>query len=138
VDHQKIQEYFPLDVTTKGMFEIYEKILGLRYEKLTPTEEEIWHPDVELYAVYDRKSENLIGHFFLDLFPRDGKYGHAACFGLQPGCVDPNGERQVSLFFFFFFSLFLFFLNIPERTNRRLLQRWSLISRNPQKINLRS
>ena len=40
------------------------------------------------YDCVDVKSGDLMGYFFLDLHPRDGKYGHACVHGLQPGCIN--------------------------------------------------
>jgi Zn-dependent oligopeptidase len=34
LDEDKIKEYFPLDKVTDGMFEIYQQLLGLRFEKV--------------------------------------------------------------------------------------------------------
>jgi Zn-dependent oligopeptidase len=45
--------------------------------------------------VDDASSKETIGYFYLDLHPRDGKYGHACASPLQNGCVTPDGSRQV-------------------------------------------
>ena len=54
----------------------------------------MWHPDVELYAVHDAASGAVVGHFFLDLFPRDGKFGHQCVLPLRPAYVTADGTQQ--------------------------------------------
>jgi len=89
------------------MLQIFEELFGLVFVEITGKERDeiadtgkgsdiVWHEEVQVFSVWDDESEGsgFVGYLYLDLFPREGKYGHAANFNLQPGCIDENGNRR--------------------------------------------
>lgn len=90
LDAQKIAEYFPVTETIQGMMRIFETLFGLEFVEVTDDSKHVWHEDTKQFRVYNEKSEGseqtFVGWLYLDLHPREGKYGHAANFNLQPVC----------------------------------------------------
>lgn len=91
VDPNEVSQYFPLESVLEGLFSITGDVFGLDY---SPVDIETWHPDVRSYAVSDRRSGETIAHFHMDLFPREGKFSHAAAFPLIPGRRLADGSYQ--------------------------------------------
>ena len=87
VDSNKVREYFPFDKVRDGLFEITQHLYGIDYVQVeAPEEAPLWHEDVEYFKVVDRATGEMLGEFFMDMYPRpeDNKYGHAAQWGLVP------------------------------------------------------
>jgi thimet oligopeptidase len=75
VDQQALRAYFPTDAAVRYAIDLAETLYGIRFQaRAVP----LWHPDVRFYEVYDRASGARMAGIYLDLFPRDGKYNHAA------------------------------------------------------------
>ena len=98
VDDEVIKNYFPIELVTKNLLgtissitslrsligcrstppppnnekttEVYQLILGLHFEEVKDAK--VWHEDVRLFAVYNASDKELVGHFWLDLYPREG------------------------------------------------------------------
>jgi len=92
VDAEQLRVYFPYQRVLDGMFVIYQRIFGLKFERMEPPYK--WVGDLQLYAVSDAQTGEPLGLFYLDMFPREGKYHHFAQFGIVDGKLLSNGKYQ--------------------------------------------
>ncbi len=85
VDPFAVASYFPLETVLEGMFDIYQRLVGVRFEPRTEASTTAWHPDALPYDIVDAESGEALARFYMDLHPRPGKFGHAAAFTLRGG-----------------------------------------------------
>ncbi|QDU68695.1 M3 family metallopeptidase [Engelhardtia mirabilis] len=99
VDQREVQQYFPIEAVLGGIFDLTQEIFGLRFVEVTELAAErgrpLWHPDVRLFDVFDSASAEKLGEFYIDLYPRPGKYSHAAQFPLTLRKVHPDGTVEL-------------------------------------------
>lgn len=95
VDKEALRDFFPFQKVVDGMFNIYQSIFGLKFEKIEAPYK--WVDDLQLYMVTDAASGEPLGMFYLDMFPREGKFNHFAEFGIISGkqLVDGKYQRPV-------------------------------------------
>src|SRR5438067_4940750 len=92
VDKEALRAYFPFQRVLDGMFNIYQSIFGLKFEKIAAPYK--WIDDLQLYLVTDAVNGEPLGMFYLDMFPREGKYNHFAEFEIIGGKLLPDGKYQ--------------------------------------------
>jgi len=92
IDQNEVAEYFPLHTVIDGMFAVTADVFGLEYGKVA--EAKAWHEDVELFEIRNRGGDHPIAYFYTDLFPREGKFGHAACFSITGGMRQDDGTYR--------------------------------------------
>lgn len=92
VDAEQLRVFFPLQRTLDGMFKIYERIFSVRFIQVDPPYK--WADEIQLWAVCDADTGEPLGLFYLDMYPRPGKYNHFAVFELVGGKLLPDGRYQ--------------------------------------------
>jgi thimet oligopeptidase len=75
------------------MFDLYQAIFHIRIREVSGTYYR-WAPGVTLHVVSDAYTDAPLGAFYLDMFPREGKYNHFAQFGLIDGKRLADGRYQ--------------------------------------------
>lgn len=105
-DSEELRPYFPMQGVLDGMFSIYAGLYGIRFEQRStacvkegePLPEgtvEVWHPEVLFYEVYDEESNEHLGSFYADWYPRDSKRAGAWMNCLSCGRPPMNGAARV-------------------------------------------
>lgn len=90
VDQNEVKKYFPADTVIDGVLRVYQKVLNLDFEESkTPNS---WHEDVREFKVIDNTNGKTLGIFYLDLFPREGKFKHYAVFDFMNRRVKDGEE----------------------------------------------
>ncbi|HEY9102081.1 M3 family metallopeptidase [Chitinimonas sp.] len=81
LDQEAVRAQFPTDATINWMMAVTSRLYGVEFRPNPQLP--VWHADVKGYDVFDKASGEYVSSFYLDLFPRDGKYKHAAAFSVR-------------------------------------------------------
>ncbi|QSZ66349.1 peptidase [Methanofollis aquaemaris] len=91
-DEEEVREYFPLDTVLQGLFDTYGTLFGVGFTEVEDAA--VWAPEVRLYAGKDLDGNETIGYLYLDLYPREGKFGHFCATPVIGGRME-NGTYSV-------------------------------------------
>jgi thimet oligopeptidase len=92
VDEEALKVYFPFQQCVDGMFRIYQRLFGLKFQRVAPPQK--WVDSLQLYAVSDAETGEPMGLFYLDMFPRTGKDNGFAEYPLIPGNELEDGRYR--------------------------------------------
>ena len=70
IDDEMLKPYFKLENVIEGVFEVAERLYGLKFKPLKDVE--VYHPDVKVFEVLDEENRHT-AVFYADFFPRPGK-----------------------------------------------------------------
>lgn len=92
VDQEELRKYFPTAAAVEWMLDISGRLYGLEFAR---QQVPVWHDDVIYLDVFDGATREMIGGIYLDLYPREGKYKHAAAWPVR-GVSLRAGRRPIS------------------------------------------
>jgi len=100
-DSQSVRPYFPYERVEQGVLATAARLFQVEFRRVPDAQ--AWHTDVVTYEVYEEGSAKredratLIGRFYLDMHPREGKDKWFSAHPLIPGVFDhEEGEQHIS------------------------------------------
>ena len=94
VDDEAFRPYFPPQESLRFVMRVAEKMFGVRYDKV---EGSFWAPEVQAWAVTDVAGNRKIATLYVDPYPREGKYNHAAVWNYRNGASSVPRQAQSAL-----------------------------------------
>lgn len=94
LDSQELSKYFEVSRVKQGILDITSKLFGISYKTIDSPK---WHADVEVVEVSDTATKRVLGRFYFDLYPREGKYKHAAVFSIRETRTMDDGSRLLPI-----------------------------------------
>lgn len=92
MDDEMLRPYFKLENVVDGVFKIASRLYGLNFKEVFNIPK--YHEDVRTFEVYDEKTNNFVGLFYTDFFPRTTKRGGAWMSGIkEQGMYQGKVER---------------------------------------------
>lgn len=88
-DEEEVREYFPVDMVLQGLFDTYGSLFSIGFSEIEGAP--VWSPEVRLFAVNNLATDDRIGYLYLDLYPREGKYGHFCAAEVISGRQNDDG-----------------------------------------------
>mgnify|MGYP001242482484 FL=1 len=82
IENSELKKFFYIHDVKTEMFKVCEEVFDLHIKP--ESNETAWHEDVELWSLWEKNGQQL-AYFYLDLYPREGKYTHAAVFDISSG-----------------------------------------------------
>ncbi len=79
VDEEQVRKQFPTAASVDWVMQVASQLYGITFKENSTLPR--WHNSVKAYDVYD--DLHYLGTMYLDLFPRENKYNHAAMFPIR-------------------------------------------------------
>jgi peptidyl-dipeptidase Dcp len=73
LDQDEVKPYLQLEKLREGMFWVAGELFGLEFSPLAAGTVEVYHPDVRVWEVRDKKSKRHVGLWYFDPYARSGK-----------------------------------------------------------------
>lgn len=74
-NEEELRPYFKLETVIEGVFEHARRLYGITFKEVLDVPK--YHEDVRVFEVREERTQNYVGLFYTDFFPRETKKGGA-------------------------------------------------------------